>query len=506
MKEKTMKRLKYLGLAAAVFLALSITMFPFDREYAAYHHMGEIDSGIFLSVYPEAAGTKLDSCTLCHSGGSYTSGSPPKTTTLGSCQWCHYITNYGANETPENMLKTLNAYGKDYKNNGRSATSVTAIKNLDSDIDTYSNDTEIQAITYPGDPNDNPSKVPAPSIVFTREELEEMPQHSQFMLMNASKSDDAYTQYTGVPLENLVKSVMLDSATGITVFSPDGFATYHPFNPSANPNSYHVFGTYLAASFYYNEQADLAKNPTIGWCNYSAPSCTGRQNGDAIVNPGGLKMLLAIKRDGDYLTPGVLNPQNKLDGEGPFRVVPPQKNPGPPDQRSTAANAQDPSVWVWPYVPSADHNAGFSSRTVTMIRVEPLPPGTTDINTLEAGWPYVDENKIIVYGAITSNPLGKLNTDLGSLITTVQSAPSGAFKNKSSQDALANKIEAVKKQIDAGAYSGALEKLQNDVLQKSDGCVVIGAVDGNDWVIDSNLQNQIYSAIQAIIVLVYIVA
>ena len=113
-------------------------------------------------------------------------------------------------------------------------------------------------------------------------------------------------------------------------------------------------------------------------------------------------MLLAFKRDGEYLTPGVLNLQNKLDGEGPFRVVPPQKNPGPPDQRSTASKPTDPTVWVWPYNNANDHNAGFSSRTVTMIKVEPLPEGTTDINTLEAGWPYVEEKKILIYGAINS--------------------------------------------------------------------------------------------------------
>ena len=52
---------------------------------------------------------------------------------------------------------------------------------------------------------------------------------------------------------------------------------------------------------------------------------------------------------------------------------------------------------------SNDHNAGFSSRTVTMIKVEPLPAGTTDINTLEAGWPYVDEKKIVIYGSIDPN-------------------------------------------------------------------------------------------------------
>jgi hypothetical protein len=100
----------------------------------------------------------------------------------------------------------------------------------------------------------------------------------------------------------------------------------------------------------------MATNPLTGWCNYSSPwaavcgsagrgritkrqplycgfaghgqdhyAC--RENESVIVNPEGLKMLLAFKRDGEYLAPGVLNLQNKLDGEGPFRVVPPQKNP-----------------------------------------------------------------------------------------------------------------------------------------------------------------------------------
>lgn len=75
------------------------------------------------------------------------------------------------------------------------------------------------------------------------------------------------------------------------------------------------------------------------------------------------------------------------------RLVPLQKNPGWPDQRSSSAN----QAVVWPYDKKADHNAGFSSRTVTMIRVMPLPSGTTDVNTMEAGWPYVDEAKVVIY-------------------------------------------------------------------------------------------------------------
>ena len=55
---------------------------------------------------------------------------------------------------------------------------------------------------------------------------------------------------------------------------------------------------------------------------------------------------------------------------------------------------------IWPYDYDWDHNAGAATRTVTIIRVEPLPAGTTDIDLLEAGWAYVDQEKIIIYGAI----------------------------------------------------------------------------------------------------------
>ncbi len=43
---------------------------------------------------------------------------------------------------------------------------------------------------------------------------------------------------------------------------------------------------------------------------------------------------------GEYLDTGALTSDNQLDGEGPFRVMPPQKNPGPPGQKSTAPNVE----------------------------------------------------------------------------------------------------------------------------------------------------------------------
>ena len=83
------------------------------RADCAYHHQGEMDSGAFLEAYPDKAGTKLDSCTLCHTGGKYEK-KPGSWVSLGSCQWCHY--SYGYDKSG-NIANTLNPYGKDYWTN-----------------------------------------------------------------------------------------------------------------------------------------------------------------------------------------------------------------------------------------------------------------------------------------------------------------------------------------------------------------------------------------------------
>jgi hypothetical protein len=364
------------------------------QVWSAYHHAGEADAPKFLAAYPDKAGSKLDQCSTCHSGGSYVSGG--KTTVLGSCQWCHY--KYGYDKSGD-ITATLNTYGQAYKAAGRTAAALKSIENADSDSDGYSNLQEINALTYPGDAGDNPGLVPAPYRVFTRDQLLAMPQHKQFLLMNTTKSGDSYAEYSGVTLENLlIRAGMTGAATGINVYSPDGFSTSHPLDPSNNASLYHVRGTYPAAQYYYDLTADVAKSG-FGWCDYNAPSNVGRANGDSIAVSGGLRNILAIKRDGVLLNSGVLNVSNKLDGEGPYRVVPPQKTPGPPDQASTAAN----QAVIWPYNVNADHNAGYSSRSVTIIKVNPLPAGTTDINVLEAGWSYIDQAKVVVYGAIATD-------------------------------------------------------------------------------------------------------
>lgn len=380
---------------------------------AAYHHAGEQDAPNFQKVYPGKVGTKLDNCALCHTGGK------EGKKTYGSCQWCHYKYGYDASG---DITLTLNPYGKDYLAKGRSAAALSDIEKLDSDGDGHDNITEINATRYPGDANDDPTKVTAPYRIYTKKQIQAMPQHKQFMLMNTTKSGDYYAEYSGVSMEELLKRTGISStATKITVYSPDGYAQGHPLNDSSDNtgSSYapYVNGTYPIATYYYDVEADKSITD-YGWCDYSTPGNKGRKNGDTIAVDNGLRLLLALQMDGTDLVPGSLGLDNKLAGEGPFRVISPQKFIGPPDQPST-----DPTKGkVWQYDAAADHNAGPSTKSATIIKVEPLPTGTTDIDAYEAGWKYVDEEKVVVYGALEGptlvSPLNGASTPVNATTLT----------------------------------------------------------------------------------------
>jgi len=374
------KLLTMAGILSAILLISGIS-------FAAYHHMNEKDSPQFISVYGSKKNTKLDSCALCHSGGEIVKNSG-KVVKMGSCQWCHHSYGYDASG---NIVDTLNPYGKDYYMNGRNADAIRAIANLDSDKDGFSNIQEIEAIRYPGDANDDPEKMIAPYRVYTKDELKGFSQHTQFMLMNTHRSGDFYAEYTGVPLEDLLEDAeILDTATGITVYAPDGWSTNHPLDAVDDPNLYHIKGIYPPATFYHMAEAEE------DWCDYSSPPCNSYSHSNPIHVSGGLKALLALQRDGVDLETGILDDNNYLNGDGPYRIVVPQKVPCPPDQSAKSANQNV----EWAFNEDWDHNAGFCTRSVTIIKVEPLPEGTTDIDVMEAGWDFVDEEKIIIYGAI----------------------------------------------------------------------------------------------------------
>ncbi len=60
---------------------------------------------------------------------------------------------------------------------------------------------------------------------------------------------------------------------------------------------------------------------------------------------------------------------------------------------------------------------------------------------------------------------------------------------------LANKINPVLMKVDEGDYGSVLNQLTNDILKKMNGAADEGAPDKNDWIVDSNAQNQVYPLI-----------
>ncbi len=70
-----------------------------------------------------------------------------------------------------------------------------------------------------------------------------------------------------------------------------------------------------------------------------------------------------------------------------------------------------------------------------------------------------------------------------------------SLKNRNMKNALLNKINALQKMIADGLYAEALDKLRNDILQKTDGCAKIGQPDRNDWIKTCEAQSRIYPLI-----------
>jgi hypothetical protein len=463
-----MGRAKFLLILALgiVWVAVSAT----DALAAYSSHQNDQDVNNFLSVYPFARSTKLDDCSLCHPG------SPNGKS--GSCDYCHQT--YGL-KAPHTTPVPLNSYGNAYKAVGRTTTSIQTIQEVDSDGDSKTNLEEIHALTFPGDPKDYPGLVAAPAVGLNLERILKLPDYSEFLLLNASKSQDFYARYRGVKVKDLLKYVgARKEATHITVFSPDGFSQKFPIDAPTDPKDlpYNVMGPYPYGTYYGG----------LNFVDYSViPGCI--DNGDRI--PDKLYMLLAYIRDGDPLTPGKINPSTlKLDGEGPYRLIPPQKTAGSPDRPSTAAPVGD----GWDYGANNDHNAGFSARTVAAIRVDPLPVGTTDFNWYEGGWNLVDRAKLVIYGAINPRTYpvsGKVSNSNGEGVPDVKLTFSLISLGNVGETTTSSGGRHFKKRFEGGKFSIDLPAGEYTVVALKEGCTFTPLqislpdpecdLDGNHW-------------------------
>ena len=67
-----------------------------------------------------------------------------------------------------------------------------------------------------------------------------------------------------------------------------------------------------------------------------------------------------------------------------------------------------------------------------------------------------------------------------------------SLKNENMKKALLNKINGALEMIDEGDYTSALDKLENDILLKTNGCANTGEPDKNDWIINCEEQSRVY--------------
>jgi hypothetical protein len=88
---------------------------------------------------------------------------------------------------------------------------------------------------------------------------------------------------------------------------------------------------------------------------------------------------------------------------------------------------------------------------------------------------------------------------LRNVITIINNLETNDFKNANQQNTLIKKLHAVVRPVNHGSYANALNELQNDILQKTDGCALKDRPDKNDWITDCDGQAEVYPVIIEII-------
>lgn len=360
---------KSYGLLLLVFL---IILAP--HGLTAYKaHDNDYDSEQFLLAYPDAQGSKLDNCYLCHTGGQVGKKY------LNSCEYCHEV--YGLKPPYGDSKQTLNAYGLAYLEAGRSQEACLLIGGLDSDGDGFTNEEEIRVGRLPGDKDDTPNTPEAPAVFYTREKLRSLPKTKQFMALDTAKSGDYYTEYVGIDVWTLLKDAGIrKDATDITVFAADGY--------SMSFDLADIKQKYPQGQFW-------SKFP---WIDF--PANTRYRDGDKLS--GSLKYLIAFEREGIPLQTSkivVADGRARLDGEGPYRFISPLHQPVVPDRSQWSIDRDDQP---YPYNPNRPviRNADACIKSIVAIRVNTKDNKSFHYDWSGQAWKMIDNGELVIYGAI----------------------------------------------------------------------------------------------------------
>jgi hypothetical protein len=365
------------------------TVSPASSSRAYKGHANDQDMNHLVAVYPQIAGSRLDDCQSCHTGGVVTVRG--KTRFRNACDYCHLIPfpDEQAEGAPATYAQTLNPFGLAYLNAGRGVNAIRALSNRDSDGDSFTNEEEIHDFRYPGSAESKPGQPKAETVILDLEQLRAMPAHTQFLLVNSHRQRfDTYATYTGVKIRDLLEQlgVDLNEISGITIVAADGFM--RDFDVEA------ITGRFPHGLFFSGLDIE-GLGSECGFVAYPESLPEGLVDEKEI--PGEQWLMLAYGGDGGALDPSYLDPATgRSEGEGPLRIVVPQSEPGPPDRGSK----HSPSGCGDGYDSneSADHNAGAMVRGVVAIRINPTPNGYEQFDATNGGWAYVDAGQLVVYG------------------------------------------------------------------------------------------------------------
>jgi hypothetical protein len=350
-----------------------------SRSYEG--HAPNPDADRLVSGYPSLVGTRLDDCQTCHSGKT-----EDGKLAGNACDQCHDLLLHGDERDPR---ATLNPFGRSYLEAGRSPEALLRIKGMDSDGDGFTNDEELSAGRYPGNPLSLPGQEAARIVTVTGEALRALPFHTQLSFVNATRQQfDDYVSFRGVRVEDLLEAYGIDltGATGITLIAPDGYRRSLPIE--------YVTKAFPPPLFFRSLDRE-SLGPSCGFVRYPRRIPAGLSDGAPI--PGEHRLLLAYQRDDAPLDPAALDVEGGgIRGEGPFRIVVPQDRPGKPDRGSafSPSGCED----GFDYREDADHNAGAMVRGVIAIRVDPMPEGLEEFDYWNGGWAYAEAGRILIYG------------------------------------------------------------------------------------------------------------